>query len=340
MTSSEQHTTRNIIIGCGVAALLLLAGAGVGAFIANNIAEKQANEDLNGILDKVRIKHEGVITIKNTQVSSLQDALSQKDVDIGLAADEIKKLRDTPPKVKYITRVITTLQPSEPKITQVNIKNLKPEHLFSFKLPNADLVVVKMNAIDSDTDGLPDSLAFTQYAQTFELNAVLAENSSSFLLTVTSDYDTIAYKIPIEANVIYISKTAPQNKTVKPDISMHIGVWAGTSLISSKPALGYQAGFGLMWLHPSPNVSLLTPKIGIGQVFYPQSRVSDIFNNQTQDESLATSAAGSIRAGIEIASYNFGAFDTSILQDTWLGADITIGTDGSLGGGITLSTRL
>jgi hypothetical protein len=49
---------------------------------------------------------------------------------------------------------------------------------------------------------------------------------------------------------------------------------------------------------------------------------------------------GSVRAGIEIASYNLGISDASLLQDTWIGADITIGTDGSLGGGITLSTRL
>ena len=87
MTQPEQNKTRNIIMGCGVVALLLLVGAGIGAYVASNIAEKQASEDLGGMLDKVRVEHEGVVTVKNGQVSSLQAALAQKDIDLGLAAD-------------------------------------------------------------------------------------------------------------------------------------------------------------------------------------------------------------------------------------------------------------
>jgi hypothetical protein len=106
--------------------------------------------------------------------------------------------------------------------------------------------------------------------------------------------------------------------------------------------MGYQAGFGLMWLHPTPNISLLAPEIGIGQAFYPQWQISDaLYSSQGQNENLIKNIeVGSVRAGIEIASYNLGISDASLLQDTWIGADITIGTDGSLGGGITLSTRL
>jgi hypothetical protein len=342
MTQPEQNKTRNIIMGCGVVALLLLAGAGIGAFIASNIAEKQASEDLGSMLDKVRVEHEGVITVKNGQVSSLQAALAQKDVDLGLAADQIKKLHDAPEKVKYITHVVTRLEPTETKVVQMNIKNLKPEHLFSYKIPGADLVVVKMNSLDTDTDGIPDELAFTQYAQTFNLDAVLAEGSSSFLLTVTSDFDGTAHQIPVKANVTYIDKTAPENKTVHPAVSMHIGGWGGVSLSSGDPAMGYQAGFGLMWLHPTPNISLLAPEIGVGQAFYPQWQIGDVlYSSQGQNENLIKNIeVGSARAGIEIASYNLGISDASLLQDTWIGADITIGTDGSLGGGITLSTRL
>ena len=343
MTQPEQNKTRNIIMGCGVVALLLLVGAGIGAYVANNIAEKQASEDLGGMLDKVRVEHEGVITVKNGQVSSLQAALAQKDVDLGLAADQIKKLHDAPEKVKYITHVVTVLQPSEPEVVKMNIKNLKPEHLFSYKIPGADLVVVKMNALDKDADNIPDELAFTQYAQAFNLDALMAEGSSSFLLTVTSDYDGIAHQIPVKANVTYIDKTAPQDKTVRPDVTMHIGGWGGVSLVSGDPAMGYQAGFGLMWLHPTPRISLLAPEIGIGQAFYPQWQISDVLysTGQAQNENLIKSIdVGSFRAGVEIASYNLGVTNASLLQDTWIGADITIGTDGSLGGGITLSTRL
>ena len=343
MTQPEQNKTRNIIMGCGVVALLLLVGAGIGAYVASNIAEKQASEDLGGMLDKVRVEHEGVVTVKNGQVSSLQAALAQKDIDLGLAADQIKKLHDAPEKVKYITHVVTVLQPSEPEVVKMSIKNLKPEHLFSYKIPGADLVVVKMNSLDKDSDSIPDELAFTQYAQEFNLDALMAEGSSSFLLTVTSDYDGIAHQIPVKANVTYIDKTAPQDKTVRPDISMHIGGWGGVSLVSGDPAMGYQAGFGLMWLHPTPRISLLAPEIGIGQAFYPQWQISDVLysTGQAQNENLIKNIdVGSLRAGVEIASYNLGVTNASLLQDTWIGADITIGTDGSLGGGITLSTRL
>ena len=200
-----------------------------------------------------------------------------------------------------------------------------------------------MNSLDKDSDSIPDELAFTQYAQEFNLDALMAEGSSSFLLTVTSDYDGIAHQIPVKANVTYIDKTAPQDKTVRPDISMHIGGWGGVSLVSGDPAMGYQAGFGLMWLHPTPRISLLAPEIGIGQAFYPQWQISDVLysTGQAQNENLLKNIdVGSFRAGVEIAAYNLGVTNASLLQDTWLGADITIGTDGSLGGGITLSTRL
>jgi hypothetical protein len=124
---------------------------------------------------------------------------------------------------------------------------------------------------------------------------------------------------------------------------MHIGGWGGVSLVSGDPAMGYQAGFGLMWLHPTPRISLLAPEIGIGQAFYPQWQISDVLysTGQAQNENLIKNIdVGSLRAGVEIASYNLGVTNASLLQDTWIGADITIGTDGSLGGGITLSTRL
>lgn len=315
---------KKCLIASGViAGILLLFTAGyVGMTIGENSMKTMKDEEFVSVLEKVREDHAQAVVTNNTQVTSLQEALAGKDVELATAADLILKLKDKPAEVKYITRIKTVIEPAEPKLIYVKFSDLPEEHLFELELPDGKLVVAKAEFTDKNSDGVKDTASFKTFKETFILDAAFGEKSSSFLLRVKSSYDDNFLEVPVEAKVTYITEAA--TKVIQPSLSMHVGGYAGANLLSKAPAVGYQAGISVPWLHPLPSLDFLSPEIGIGQVFL--------------DAQLLESF--SFRGGINVISYNIGASDKSFLNDTWIGGDVSIGTDGSLAGGLTVGTRL
>lgn len=336
MEDQKSHSIFPMIVG-GV--LILALGGIIGAAIVSaSPAEKKGDMTVD-MLEKVRSDHKMTEIVRNKQVYDLEAALSQAEVDLGAASDMILKLQQDPGKVKYITIIKTQLLPGETKTVVIPIKDLPDEKLFSMKTPDGDLVVVRMQAKDTDTDGNKDAVFFDQYAQTFKLTATLSPKKSAFLLSATSDYDGKSHDIPVVANVIHVGDDEEKNAVIHLDVSMHMGGWAGANLVTGAPALGYQAGVSFPWLHPTPELDILSPEIGVGAAFYPENILDKaLYSSPTAAPALTSS--GNVRVGFDIASYNVGDRKTSILQDTWIGVDVTVGTDASIAGGITISSRL
>lgn len=303
---------------------LLLIGGTIGRGCGENISEKKQNEILTQQLEKLREDHKQVVTVNNKRVSSLQDLINSKDKEIGIQADLILKLKDQPTKVKYVIKTMTVLQPIDREKT-FSIKDLPPEKFFGFEAPeDGKIISDRMTSRDADGDGIIDTITFTPYAQTIELNAALGEKSSTFLLRVKSSYDDVYHDIPVEANVTYIDDGSPNQKLIRPDLSMQIGGFVGSDLATKDLIVGYAAGVSLPWLHPTPTIDLLSPAISLGSAFRPS----------TGEQELV------LRGGAVIISYNIGGTGETLLKDTWIGAEAGIGTDMSAAGGITLSTRL
>jgi len=317
-------TLRNIVLVVSAAVGLLLVGGTIGRGCGDSESERKQNEILTSQLEGLREEHKEVVTVNNSRISSLQEMIDSKNTEIGAQADLILKLKDKPTEVKYIIETVTVLQPFD-KPTTVSIKDLPPEKLFGFAAPDGGRIISdKMESRDTNGDGVPDQVAFTPYAQTIRLDAALGEKSSSFLLRVKSSYDDKFYDIPLDANVTYIDKDAPARKLIRPDLSMHLGGFVGSDMVTKDLVAGYAAGVSVPWLHPTPELDLLSPSLSLGSAWRPS----------------ADSQVLILRGGASIISYNVGGHGKALLKDTWVGADVGVGTDLSVTGGLTLATRL
>lgn len=337
---AQQIETKRIVIPGIVAGIILLVlGSYAGCVAGKATAERQKDDEFAKVLEAERVDHEQVEVVSNKQVKDLQEAVADKQMKLDVLADLVLKLKEAPAKVKYVTTVQTKLVPTEPATVRLMLNNLPKEKLFSLKVPDGELVVERMSLEDADKNGEDDTVMFQTYEQDFQLDAVLGEKSSSFLLRATSSFDGKEHEIPVRATVQYLNKDAQAKKVLKPGLSMRIGGFCGENIVTQKVAIGYGAGIGMPWLHPTPELDLLTPQIGFGQVYSPTIDLGAILGTPSTTTG-ATTSSPSFRGGIEIGSYNLGAGDKSFLDDTWLGAGISIGTDGSLAGDISLSTRL
>ena len=77
--------------------------------------------------------------------------------------------------------------------------------------------------------------------------------------------------------------------------------------------------------------------LGFGSAIYP-GNIAESLTATPSQPTIQNFWTG--RLGFDILSYNLGDGQSSILSDTWLDANITAGTDGSVSGGVSLSTRL
>jgi hypothetical protein len=312
----------------------------VGGIIGAVLSPDTGGVPSDALLEKLRVEHKMAEIVKNKQVYDLEEALSQAEVDIGAASDMIYKLRDEKGKIKYITVVKTVIKPSETKTVYMKINNLPDEKLFSLKTPDGDLVIARMQSQDADSDGKKDTIAFDQWSQQFVLTGTISPKKSAFLLTATSDYDGVPHDIPITAQVTHVEESESDTKVVQPALSMHIGGWAGASVITGSPAAGYEAGVGVPWLHPAKSLDVLTPVVGVGSAIYPGNIADSVFYTAASTSQSSIKSFWTARLGFDILSYNLGDEQSKILRDTWLDASAKIGSDGSLAGGISLSTRL
>ena len=317
-------TLKNVSLIAAFAAGLLLIGGALGRGCGDGLSERELNEKLTADLEKLREDHKEVVTVRNQEVSSLQDIINSKDKEIGIQADLILKLKDKPADVKYVIKTVTVFQPID-NPTTVSVKDLPPEKLFGFVTKNGEQIVVeKMESTDTTGDGIPDQVTFTPYSQTIALNAALGETSSSFLLRVKSGYDDKFYDVPVEVQVTRINKDAPKRKVVEPTLALQVGGFAGGDILSRDPLAGWSAGVSMPWLHPTTSLDLLSPSVSLGTSWRPDDG----------------SSAFVIRGGATIISYNVGGHGKGMLKDTWVGADIGIGTDLGASGGLVLATRL
>lgn len=313
---------RNVTLVVGAALGLLLVGGSVGQGCSGE-SERELNERLTSELTSLREEHKEAVTVRNREVSSLQDIINSKDKEIGIQADLILKLKDKPAEVKYVIKTVTVFQPIDKPATFA-IKDLPAEKLFGFATKDGGKVVTdRMESKDLDGDGVPDTLTFTPYAQTVALDAALGETSSSFLLRVKSSYDDVFHDVPVEVQVTHINKDAPARKLVDPVLGMQVGGFAGGDILSREPLAGYAAGVNLSWLHPTTSLDVLSPSVTLGTSWRPGDGSSRFV----------------VRGGVGVLSYNVGA-NGGLLRDTWVGADVGLGTDLGLSGGLVLATRL
>lgn len=318
-----QITLKNIALAlAGVASLLLIGGA-LGRGCGGKLSERELNKRLTKELEDLREEHDDAVTVANEQIGSLQELIDSQDEEIGIQADLILKLQDKPADVKYVVKTVTVFQPIDRPFT-VSVKDLPAEKLFGFVTKKGEQIVIeKMESKDTSGDGIPDQVTFTPYTQTIDLTAALGETSSSFLLRVKTSYDDQFHDVPVEAKVTHINKDAPARKLVDPVLGMQVGGFAGGDILSRDPLAGYAAGVNLSWLHPTTSIDLLSPSVSLGTSWHPADG----------------SSAFIIRGGATVISYNVGA-SGGLLRDTWLGADVGIGTDLGLSGGLVVGTRL
>lgn len=317
-------TLKNISLAVATGAGLLLLGGALGRGCGDGLSERELNEKLTADLEQLRVDHKEVVTVRNREVSSLQDIISSKDKEIGIQADLILKLKDKPAEVKYVIKTVTVFQPIDKPATFA-IKDLPAEKLFGFATKDGGKIVTdRMESKDVDGDGVPDTLTFTPYAQTVALDAALGETSSSFLLRVKSSYDDVFHDVPVEVQVTHVNKDAPKRKLVDPALAMQVGGFAGGDILSRDGLAGWAAGVNLSWLHPTTSIDLLSPSITLG-TSWRQGDGSSRFI---------------VRGGTTVISYNVGGSGGGLLRDTWVGADVGVATDLGLSGGLVLSTRL
>lgn len=314
--------TRTILI-VGII-LLIFVGVG-GVFAGMSMGREQAYREKDAefakVLDEIATDHKQVVVTKNEQVASLQEALSTSEAEVGTLADLVRKLRERPAKVQYITKVETKLVPSDPEVITVPVAKLPEEHLFALELPDGQLVVARVGQVDTDGDGENDSVEFETYQQEFALTAALGEQSSSFLLQGKTAYDDEFREIPVDVNVTRITPDPP--KLLGPRLALGITAFGGASNGIAEPVIGAGASLTLPWLHPRPDLDVITPRVTFGAA-----------HNLVEGQSKFT-----FRGGLDVVSYNLGR-ENGFIQDLWLGIGPSYGTDGSWSVDLTVSTRL
>jgi hypothetical protein len=306
----------------GTVGLLLIGGA-VGRGCA---AGGTTDAELVKQLSELRERHVGVVSVMNDEIDSLRELIDSKDEDLGLQADLILELSDQPTEVRYIVKTVTVVEPINVPQT-VAVKDLPAEKLFGFRaLEGGDIVTDRMTSKDTNGDGVPDEVTFTPYGQKFILDGAIGDESSSFILRVQSDYDSVIRSLPLDLKVTRVGGTpnTPKRKVVDPELALQVGGFAGAGIFTRAPVAGYAAGVSMPWLHPTTSLDLLSPSVTLGTSWYPDDDSSALI----------------IRGGATIISSNVGGHGRGILKDTWVGADIGIGTDLGLSGGLVLATRL
>lgn len=288
-------------------AILVLLGAAIwgGYSYGQQVANRQADEAFAALLDDIAYDHEQVVTTRNRQVQTLQEALHQSQGEISTQADLIRKLKDKPAEVRYITKVETKLVPVHEPIT---LPTTEPfNHLFALQLPSGELVVARA------TLTAEGEIELETYEQKWQLDAVLGESSSSFLLQATSGYDGEPVEVPVEVDVTYI--TEEPYRLVSPRVGL--GLTLGVGIPQQDDSFPIQPAFGghlsLMWLYPHERISVLSPRIGLSN--------------------------RSVRGGLDVVQGNLGG-RRGMFRDLWLGVGASYGTDMMPAVELTLTTRL
>jgi hypothetical protein len=320
-----KFTARSVVSAFVGAGALLLIGAAIGRGCSSGSDEAARDAELTKQLSELRERHEGIKTVMNDEISDLQELIDSKDDEIALQADLILELADQPTKVKYVVKTVTVLQPINVPVT-VAIRDLPSERLAGFKSSDGkDIVVERMTSTDTDGDGIPDQVTFTPYDQKLFLDAALGVESSSFIVRMQSGYDGEPHPLPVEARVTRVGgETVSKHRVVRPDLSLQLGLIAGTDVLSREAVVGYAAGASIPWLHPTPALDILSPSVSLGTSYRPSGGEPSFI----------------IRGGTTIISYNVGGHGQSLLKDTWVGVDVGMATDLGLSGGLVLSTRM
>ena len=332
----EPETKRNIFVIVGLGIIMFLVGLALGDTMSTMRHESIHGEELRLLLENAAVDHKATTTIVNSRVKSLEEALSASKTELSVLADLITKLKDKVDDVKYIVKVEKIFMPGE--TVYVSIKDLPDEYLYKVVADDQELVVGSFKTLDDNGDGVNDKVELKAYELGMQLDAALGEKSSSFLLRMKTSYDNKMHDIPIQANVTYIDDEAQTRKLIKPELSLQVGGFAGSQVMKEQFTAGYTVGVSMPWLHITPQVDVLSPEILIGQAFYPQfvqQQTSDL-----SDNIVVTDSQFVMRAGFGIASFNIASSGNTLLTDTWVGADVSVGTDLSVAGGIILGTRL
>lgn len=209
-----------------------------------SVAHCEYNKDIANkvLLDRIEITNKEIVTERN-KVKSLNELLNDKDSKNKDLLEVIKSLEVAPEKIKYVTRTESILVPSEP----IYISSELPQD-YLFNMQNG-LVVAQFHA------GPP--YQFITHQLTYKTEIAIAENKTSALTKVKSDYDDTWF----EVSTVLETTTLDKERFKIVDPNLHLGV-----SINSK--IEPTASFGLNVFHVNESLDVLSPKVNMGKNVY------------------------------------------------------------------------
>jgi hypothetical protein len=200
------------------------------------------NKDSRALLDQIEITNKEIVVERN-KTKTLNELLLTKDSEYKDLLEVIKSLEVAPERIKYVTRTESILVPGEP----VFITNDLPQS-YLFDMQNG-LVVAQFRA------GPP--YEFLTHELTFKTEIAIADNKTSALTKVKSDYDDTWFEVSTALESTAIDKQ--RFKTFDPDL--HLGVSINSKIEPS-------ASLALNAFHVNESIDMLSPKINIGENIY------------------------------------------------------------------------
>lgn len=199
-------------------------------------------KDTRALIDQVVVTHKEIVVERN-KIRTLNDLLTSKDSENKDLLEVIKSLEVAPERIKYVTRTESVLVPGEP----IYITNELPQS-YLFDMQNG-LVVAEFRA------GPP--YEFLTHELTFKTEIAIADNKTSALTKVKSDYDDKWFEVSTALEATILDKE--RFKIFDPNL--HLGV-----SINSK--IEPTASLSLNTLHINERFDIFSPKVNIGENLY------------------------------------------------------------------------
>lgn len=244
--------------------ILILSFAG--GFFFSQLQSQKAYDLLLGENTK---KIEELSVTKN-RVVSLKGLLSDKNDENAELKEIIKSYENRPKEIEYVVITETVF---------VGEENRYPD------LPNVYLYTFENGMPVAIFKVEEDDYLFKTFDISFSSTVVVSEDETAVLLKAKSSYDDVEHKIEIDD--VSVNKVRDQ-KLIEP----HIQVSLTGSLNMVPPSGDLSVSLSTPWLHPKPNLDILSPRI--------------------------SGNSSSFRAGIDFVSYNIGD-ELPVFTDLWLG---------------------
>lgn len=252
-----------------LAMLSLLAFAG-GFFISDCNAKKQYDLLLGENNSQIE-----ELSVARNKVVSLNRLLSGKDEEAQALRDIISSYENRPAEIRYVLKTETVFVGNTEET-----RELPEDYLFTFA--NNGLPVSQFSVLE-------DGYSFTTFDISFDTTVVISEDKTAVLLEATSSHDNEPRRI--ELSSVEVEKVR-EHKIIEPHIQVGLTASLNTSPISGDMS----ASLSVPWLHPTPQLDLLSPRI--------------------------SASSNSFRLGGDFVSYNVG-HKLPVLTDMWVGVGMS-----------------